>query len=588
MNSKESGSGLGTSRFQRTWIVLAGIVFVCAVGLGYWGFDEYYRELGRSRSVMDLTYLTLQLFVLTSGMVEGTAPWMLVVARMMAALFTASTVIVALGSLCRSEIRAFRLSRLNGHAVVCGVGRKAQALVRDLIHRKYRVVLIDLNTDKRLLQNLEGPNVFAFEDDATRPGCLERAQVHAAAHVFITTGNDSTNIEITSQVVHALRKRGRSAKRGRLACHVHLVDGQTTELFRRNHVLKEAEALLDIQAFNVYDNAARLLWRRDLMARGPLAPNSTCRMHVVIGGMGQMAEAILLRIARSGHYANGRKSAVTFVAPGAEAAWSKMSHRHPMIGALCDVATIEGDISMPDVATRIKELLAAESEIGSIVLCADQDHENFATALQLSAALERADIPIRARLSLANGLAELLDAERSEASLARQIDAFGLVSECCSLDAVLEGSLFQFAREFHQAYVRARLLAGVKPSEDAALKDWEALDEQYRDSNRELAEHMELKLRTFGYSSESKEGKLPRSFTEQQILVLAQMEHARWCAERFLAGWTFAPPPKNLLRRTSPYLVPWKKLDESIRQIDADNVRAIPAIVAQIKSLAGS
>lgn len=581
MNRKASEGGIGISRFQRVWVLGAGIVFVCAAGLGYWGFDQYYRELGRFLSVMDLAYLSLQLFVLQSGMVEGTAPWMLVVARMMAALFTASTVIVALGSLCRSEIRSYRLSRLKGHAVVCGVGRKAQALVKDLIHRNYKVVLIDLNTDKRLLQNLEGPNVFAFEDDATRPGCLERARVHAAKHVFIATGNDSTNVEITSQVVHALRKRCRSTKRGRLACHVHLVDGPTTELFRRNHVFKEAEALVDIQAFNVYDNAARLLWRRDLMARGPLEPKSTCRMHVVIGGMGQMAEAILLRIARSGHYANGRKPAVTFVAPGAEAAWSKMSLRHPMVGALCDVATIEGDVSMPDVATRIKKLLATESEIGSIVLCADQDHENFATALQLSSTLDRADIPIRARVSLANGLAELLDAERSEASLARRIDAFGLVSECCSLDAVLEGSLFQFAREFHQAYVQARLLAGVKPSEDAALKDWETLDEQYRDSNRELAEHTELKLRTFGYSGEPKAGKLPRSFTEQQILVLAQMEHARWCAERFLAGWTYAPTPKDLLRRTSPNLVPWEKLDESIRQIDRDAVSAIPSILAQ-------
>lgn len=581
MNNVADKNGFRSGGFQRAWIVLAGIVFVSAAGLGYWGFDQYYRALGRSLSVMDLAYLSLQLFVLQSGMVEGTAPWMLVVARMMAALFTASTVIVALGSLCRSEIRAFRLSRLKGHAVVCGVGNKAQALVKDLILRNYRVVLIDLNTDKRLLQNLEGANVFAFEDDAARPGCLERVRVHAAKYVFIATGNDSTNVEIASQVVHLVRKRGRPAKRGRLACHVHLVDGQTTELFRRNHVFKEAEALVDIRAFNVYDNAARLLWRRNLMTRGPLAPDDLRRMHVVIWGMGQMAEAILLRIARSGHYANGRKPAVTFIALGADAAWSKIANRHPMIGALCDVSAIEGDVSMPDMVNQIKEIVTPESEIGSIVLCADQDHENFATALQLSTSLDQACISILVKFSLANGLAELLDAERSEASLARQIGAFGLVSECCSLDAVLEDSLFQFAQEFHQAYVQARLRVGAKPSDEAALKAWDDLNEQYRESNREQAEHMELKLQTFGYSLDPGTGRRPAEFTGSQIEVLARMEHARWCAERWLAGWRYAPPPKSLDSRTSPHLVPWAQLDESIRQIDRDVVRAIPSILAQ-------
>ncbi len=61
--------------------------------------------------------------------------------------------------------------------------------------------------------------------------------------------------------------------------------------------------------------------------------------------------------------------------------------------------------------------------------------------------------------------------------------------------------------------------------------------------------------------------------------ILARMEHARWYAERRLAGWTYAPPPKNVVHRTSPHLVPWDELDESIRQIDRDAVQAIALVM---------
>jgi len=502
---------------------------------------------------------------------------------MLAALFTASAAILALGSICRSEIRAFRLGRSKRHAVVCGVGDKATALIRDLRNQNVRVVAIDLNADKRLMRNCEGAEVFAMDDDATRLSCLAKARVQDARQVFITTGNDSTNVEIASQVINLLRSRGRAQKEGRLACHVHLVDRQTNELFRQNHVFQEAVPLVDVRVFNVYDNAARLLWRRQLMARGPVAPTDRRRMHVVIGGLGQMGEAVLLRVVKSGHFANGRKSVITIVDRQPELVRGRVRHRYPALETICELEFVEGDINLPDTARTIGACLARPDEIGTVVLCADHNHENFAAALQMASSVARSDIPIFVRLGLAAGLAELLKSERSESALARQLEAFGLVADCCAAEAVLEDDLFRFAGSFHQAYVRSRLRAGVAPT-DASLKDWNDLDEQFRESSCEQAEHMELKLRTFGFAVDSGMGAHAPVFTDEQVQVLARMEHARWCAERWLAGWTYAPPPKNAVRRTSPHLVPWEQLEESIRQVDYDTVRSIPAIVSEFPS----
>ena len=580
-NTTVSGHRVGGASGRR-WIVSGVIVFVSAVVLGYLGFSQYYREAGRTISQWDLVYLTLQLFGIRSGLVQGTAPWMLVAARMLAALFTMWALLFAFGRLCREELRAFRLGCSKKHAVVCGVGDKASALIRDLGKKGRRVVAIDLNTCKRSMQNLEDAKLFALEDDATRPECLEKAKVRTASEVFITTGNDSLNIEIASQIINLVRNLGRSRRFGRLACHVHLVDRQTSELFHQHQVFLEAASQVDIRTFNVYEKAARLLWRQKLLARGPLAVSDARRMHVVIGGLGQMGEAVLLRIVKSGHFANGCKPAITVVDRNVAAVQSRILYRYPRIATLCDLDFIEAEIGLPDTARKVGACLAAPDEIGTVVLCADNDNENFSSALRWASELSQKDIPIYVRLVLATGLAELLNAERSSSALARQIDAFGLVSDCCSADAVLEDSICHFASRFHEAYVRNRLAAGITTATDAALKDWNALDQDYRESSCEQAEHMEVKLRTFGYSMDSAKGSFPTTFTDDQLLVLARMEHARWCAERWLAGWTLAPPPKNKELRTSPYLVSWDQLDEGTQKIDCDLVREILEILAKV------
>ena len=566
----------------RRWMLLGVLVFVSALILGYLGFVQYYRDSGRDISQWDLIYLTLQLFGIRSGLVQETAPWMLVAARMLAALFTMSALLFAFGRLCREELRTFRLGGLKRHAVVCGVGDKASALIRDLRNMGHQIVAIDLNTCKRSMQNLEGAKLFALEDDATRPECLDQARVRTAGDVFITTGNDSLNIEIASQVINLVRTRGRARRFGRLACHVHLVDRQTSELFHQHQIFLESASLVDVRAFNVYENAARLLWRRKLLERGPVKVSDQRRMHVVIGGLGQMGEAVLLRVVKSGHFANGRKPAITVVDRDIKGVQSRILYRYPQIQILCDLDFIEAEIGLPDTARKVGARLAAPDEIGTVVLCADNDNENFASSLQWASELSRQDIPIYVRLVLATGLAELLNAERSSSALARQIDAFGLVSACCSADAVLEDSICLNARRFHNAYVRNRLGAGIKRATDPALKDWNELDQDFRESSCEQAEHMEVKLRTFGYSTDPAVGPFPSSFTDDQVRVLAQMEHARWCTERWLAGWTLAPPPKNKELRLNPCLVPWDQLDAGTQKIDFDLVNEILEITAKM------
>ncbi len=128
------------------------------------------------------------------------------------------------------------------------------------------------------------------------------------------------------------------------------------------------------------------------------------------------------------------------------------------------------------------------------------------------------------------------------------------------------------ARRLHEAYVESRLGVGVPPNSRPALRAWDQLSEFYRNSNREQAAHIPLKLDAVGCdirvgAPEAADGAPIEAFAAEQVERLAQLEHARWMEER------------NLSEPEHPDLKPWDVLDEAIREIDRAAVRAIPAIL---------
>ncbi|MEX2216139.1 MAG: RyR domain-containing protein [Phycisphaeraceae bacterium] len=73
-----------------------------------------------------------------------------------------------------------------------------------------------------------------------------------------------------------------------------------------------------------------------------------------------------------------------------------------------------------------------------------------------------------------------------------------------------------------------------------------------------------------------------RSLTDEQVELLAEIEHGRWVIERTWLGWTLGP--RDDKKRQRPQLVGWHdpKLPESEREKDRQAVRRIPDILAAV------
>ena len=61
--------------------------------------------------------------------------------------------------------------------------------------------------------------------------------------------------------------------------------------------------------------------------------------------------------------------------------------------------------------------------------------------------------------------------------------------------------------------------------------------------------------------------------------VLAQLEHRRWMADKYLAGYSYGKV-RDEDHMLHPDLIPWDDLTEADREKDRNNVRQIPELLS--------
>jgi tetratricopeptide (TPR) repeat protein len=131
------------------------------------------------------------------------------------------------------------------------------------------------------------------------------------------------------------------------------------------------------------------------------------------------------------------------------------------------------------------------------------------------------------------------------------------------------------AREIHEEVYRPEAIRNAVKREPN-LQHWEELPEDLKESNRRQVDHIEEKLRAIGRKVHyvGKGPIDPIEFSDEQVEILAEMEHGRWTVERLLAGWRLGE--KDIAKKKSPSLVAWSDLPDEIKKYDYDAVRDIP------------
>lgn len=146
-------------------------------------------------------------------------------------------------------------------------------------------------------------------------------------------------------------------------------------------------------------------------------------------------------------------------------------------------------------------------------------------------------------------------------------------------DVMLGGTREELAKIIHEKFRKDH--RKDRPKDDPGVAPWKKLREDFRESNRQQADHIPVKLNAIGCDFIPVLGRKPKliKFTDDEINIMAEMEHARFVTERQVQGWSIGPTNKK--KKISPYLVEWDQLPDEIREYDRDAVRVIPELLAK-------
>jgi Trk K+ transport system NAD-binding subunit len=141
-----------------------------------------------------------------------------------------------------------RRHALDGHVVVCGLGRVGYHLVERLRAEAYPVLVVEKNADNRFLPAIRERGIPVMIADATVPGTLVDAAVDRAAAVASIVGDDLVNLEVglNARAIHP-----------RIRVILRIFDGDTAEELRRRLNIHYAISTSAIAARAMLEHGAR-------------------------------------------------------------------------------------------------------------------------------------------------------------------------------------------------------------------------------------------------------------------------------------------------------------------------------------------
>ena len=550
------------------WPLIAALGFI-ALALGFIGFEKHYEVLGITHSSLDLFYVSIKLFMFSAPIDIGPMPIELELSRFLAPIVFFYTAISALMVILDEQIQFIRLKLIRGHIIVCGLGQKGIHLVKKLNQFGYQVVVIECDESNDLIKTCKEQGVSLLLGDAKDKELLRKVGVHKAKYIVSFCGDDSTNI----QVAINSRELTMDCKDRVLTCVANIVNPQVCQILGSLEIEMEKSDCFKIEFFNIFDIGVQ-----SLLKQYPAHTDVQTTPHILIVGLGNVGENLLVQVARnwqSTYIEKGVRLRITIIDKDVEVKKQLLCLRYPQLEKVCELSEVEVDIESEFHKSQF--LLNSEKccDITSVYVCLDEDYLGLSVALLLCKQLKERKVPIVLQTNQDSGLATLLSGEGYD-----NLHVFGLLDWACSPELVLGGVREVLARAIHEDYLTQQ--KSENQTIDPSTEPWEDLSEDIKESNRDQADHIGVRLKSIGcgiaplteWDADSFE------FTTEEVELMAEMEHERWIKERSSKGWKFGHT-KNVEKKISPYLIPYRELTEEVKEYDRNPIRKIPVYLAQ-------
>jgi hypothetical protein len=526
-------------------------------------------------TLSDAFYGGVQLFAFEPPHVEGRINGWIEFARFGAVFLGFGALVAVVRRMFGGEIVRMRLRFAEGHVVIVSDGDEMLAAAKAMRARK----------PDALIAVVSGHHGAAeLEAAVRRTVCLDRAaggidaaRVHTASEVVITGTNDAANLAAAISVCRKARESRASLEP--LVCLAQIRSVTLRESLR-TLALPAVRSHSYVRTFDHLDRSVRDVVSRHLPidgAAGAVRPP----IHVVVVGAGEAAVAVAAAAIRLGFDGSKQRLRLTVFAdePGA---WTRQwDGRFPAVDQLCEYS-VQPRGPFRQHIPWLHQVADASDRQATFFFCPPDDGAAVEWLAEFLSALQGRRTRIAVHVRHDDGLYALLSEQARAGGC--ELVPFGALDADAWRRLLEDDTRERLAREVHARFRKLAGEHGRTAAADDALAEWsELVHEDYKDSNRQQVDHIWVKLRAVNCeAAEAGDPRPPAAWSDEEVERLSRLEHARWWAERLMAGWSYAPGPKNDVAKTSPNLVDWDHLDEDTRNYDRDALRNIPHLMSTV------
>ncbi len=417
-----------------------------------------------------------------------------------------------------------------------------------------------------------------------------------------------------------------------------LFEYQTTfAAFQLTDLSAEWRKYIEFHPFNFYEGwAKKILVSRQYgkgencieyppLDREAITYESEKHVHLVIIGMSRMGVAIGVEAAHLLHFPNfcrdkNIKSVITFIDENADREMNffcgryrhyfeissthyydmSKDERHERFvlptrfkGKDADFLDVEfefikGRAETPAIQNLIKEWVHDSGQVLTIAVCLNYPPQSMAMGLYLPDDVYDENIPVFVRQETSSALLNMLNSKKKDEAIHKysHVFPFGMLDNCYDLDkkSRREGQIINYIYDFKNKY--GNVPQSCPP--DNELKDsWNKLSVSLQWSNLYSAYSISPKLRSIGIT----DGYV--KLDNDQITLLAEVEHNRWNMEKLLLGFRKPTAEEEELiygskemgdifkkkRFVHPDIRPYDELKESSKAYDRCITAGIPLVV---------
>ena len=202
---------------------------------------------------------------------------------------------------------------------------------------------------------------------------------------------------------------------------------------------------------------------------------------------------------------------------------------------------INGHDNNPIVQRRLEEYVKNKNAIVTVAVCLNLTHISLRSAMHLPKAYYENDIPILVQQRKTSTLASTLngrdlDTDKRDALLYKNITPFGMVNDCCDINMFATVEICKRIAAVYDHFFNYDIIP-LQIDMNEANRIWDNTPMSKRWSNIFSAASIPTKLRCIGIEWDNNTTCRLADFTEDEISLLAEMEHNRWNIEELLLGY---------------------------------------------------